>query len=116
MSITLDDAVQAIVVELQKMPGTTDKNETLWQDILREIQDSNAIHEHNITQIEEAIETFLRDIASEDKVALWKMTDAERAVYLKNTRMLLFDIVEEDLEAELLDEVSDLAYCIADNR
>jgi hypothetical protein len=103
----LTEAADAIREKL--IEHRTSRVEDLWSVILNQIRKQNSFDGHYVDPILEAIRSFLSQLDDPTTIGLWRTTDAGLADDAED-ECLIPDYIRIDLEMELLQAVTDLAW------
>jgi hypothetical protein len=87
---------------------------TLWATILKQIAKQNSFDGHHADTILEAIRSLLKPLDDQTIISLWRQTDTGMDDEAEDD-CLLPECVRIDLEMELLQEITDLAWEEAKN-
>jgi hypothetical protein len=82
---------------------------TLWSTILKQIAKKDAIDGHFAETILAIIRSFLKELDDKTAISLWRNTEAGWADDAQDDHLLPFS-VRMDLEMELLQEITNLAW------
>jgi hypothetical protein len=109
----LTEAVDTVREKLvrHRLPGRT----TLWSTILKQIAKQDAFEGHYADTILEIIRSFLSQMDDGTLISLWRQTEAGMGDETED-ECLFPDPVRMDLEMELLQEITDLAWTEAKDR
>ena len=109
----LSEAVDAIRERLvrHRLSG----RKTLWAAILKQIAKQNGFDGHYADTILEVIRHFVRQLDDETTLSLWRQTETGMGDQTEDA-CLFPDSVRMDLEMELLQEITDLAWTEAKAR
>jgi len=88
---------------------------TLWSTILKQIRKQDSFDGQYVDTILDIIRSFLRQLDDETSIALWRTTEAGFANDAEDD-CLFPDCIRIDLEMELLEAVTDLAWNEAKER
>jgi len=107
---------QAIDTIRERVIGLRASERTdMWSAILKQIRKNKYIDNRYATAIEEIIRALLAELDDDTVIALWQETEtgiAEDA----DDEVFVADCVRMDLEMELLDAITQLAYAEAEQQ
>ena len=109
----LSEAVDAIREKLvqHRLPG----RKTLWATILKQIAKQDAFDGAYADTVLEVIRSFLRPLGAPTIISLWRETEVGMCVETLDDRLFPDDL-RMDVEMELLQQVTDLAWEEANDR
>ncbi len=85
---------------------------TLWATILKQIAEQDSFEGQHANTILEVIRSFLKPLDDKTTISLWRQTETGMGEDVDD-ECLLPDFCRRDLEMELLQEITDLAWAEA---
>ncbi len=105
----MDLAEAADAIREKLIEHRNSRVENLWSAILKQIRKQNSFDGHYVDPILEVIRSFLSQLDDPTTIGLWKTTEAGLADDAEDD-CLISDCIRIDLEMELLQAVTDLAW------